>query len=628
MRFCSDHLSRWNSCRVLCLAIVWATLSSHSAHCVSGTAQPTETHPEQPAEFRETVPSLPEPQGLEPEPDADSPHTQGVTGTCCQIPHFLETFGQPEEASVCDLEDTSQQDPSPGCEPLEPTVLASKLEEAGAPSHEQEGANDGVLLTEGKPDEEEEDGDRHNFASAKDGAKIVAANKDAKKPTAVLDSDSDTYLRNECKVDKWLAIELSQVAKIDAIELGQYELYSSRIKDFELSVTLSNVRSASKASSEEGASRILNSPHWQPIANFTAAKLKGMQTFRLRQPTWCKFLLLRWLNQHGTEPVCALNDLRVFGKSAAEDLEDRLAGDMGSHPLADTPQPAVGTAWIPPIEGGNYGNAEAAAATAPVRLAPSTAEVIETLSPNASAPQEPVHPHPPHHAPPGMQPKPAEASEPKLMETIPVNQPPSDPGAAVPAGQRAVLLDPPSGMATLQPDESLPGNGAGSSKQRNGGSVYDMLVQEIKATKLQQKTLARQLQDLQQDLSGSSQHAAVGVSSLREELAEIRQQVMTCAALEPPSTSNATDLMHAETTLQLGLLHQELRSLHARMSVSQAQESNQQTALLLVLAILAGMLLVCMQALPHLPWLSRLALMGMAAGNGVTGFWLIQAVRK
>ncbi|KAK9858799.1 hypothetical protein WJX84_003694 [Apatococcus fuscideae] len=461
MRFCSDHLSRWNSCRVLCLAIVWATLSSHSAHCVSGTAQPTETHPEQPAEFRETVPSLPEPQGLEPEPDADSPHTQGVTGTCCQIPHFLETFGQPEEASVCDLEDTSQQDPSPGCEPLEPTVLASKLEEAGAPSHEQEGANDGVLLTEGKPDEEEEDGDRHNFASAKDGAKIVAANKDAKKPTAVLDSDSDTYLRNECKVDKWLAIELSQVAKIDAIELGQYELYSSRIKDFELSVTLSNVRSASKASSEEGASRILNSPHWQPIANFTAAKLKGMQTFRLRQPTWCKFLLLRWLNQHGTEPVCALNDLRVFGKSAAEDLEDRLAGDMGSHPLADTPQPA----------------------------------------------------------------------------------PPSDPGAAVPAGQRAVLLDPPSGMATLQPDESLPGN-------------------------------------------------AVGVSSLREELAEIRQQVMTCAALEPPSTSNATDLMHAETTLQLGLLHQELRSLHARMSVSQAQESNQQTALLLVLAILAGMLLM------------------------------------
>ena len=100
------------------------------------------------------------------------------------------------------------------------------------------------------------------------------------------------------------------------------------------------------------------------------------------------------------------------------------------------------------------------------------------------------------------------------------------------AGGHLFLLAAPQGHAcaggpTLQADESLPGNGAGSSKQRNGGSVYDMLVQEIKATKLQQKTLARQLQDLQQDLSGSSQQTALGVSSLREELAEIRQQVST-----------------------------------------------------------------------------------------------------
>ena len=86
---------------------------------------------------------------------------------------------------------------------------------------------------------------------------------------------------------------------------------------------------------------------------------------------------------------------------------------------------------------------------------------------------------------------------------------------------------PHAGVNTHQQDEpgGLPGNGAGSSKQRNGGSVYDMLVQEIKATKLQQKTLARQLQELQQNLSGTSQEALSQVGSLREELAEIRQQV-------------------------------------------------------------------------------------------------------
>ena len=39
---------------------------------------------------------------------------------------------------------------------------------------------------------------------------IIAANKEAKKTSAVLDSDGDTFLKNECKADKWLIIELSQ----------------------------------------------------------------------------------------------------------------------------------------------------------------------------------------------------------------------------------------------------------------------------------------------------------------------------------------------------------------------------------------------------------------------------------
>ena len=53
--------------------------------------------------------------------------------------------------------------------------------------------------------------DRYNFAAAKEGAKLLAAYKEAKKPAAVLDGDSDTFVRNECKADKWLLIELSQV---------------------------------------------------------------------------------------------------------------------------------------------------------------------------------------------------------------------------------------------------------------------------------------------------------------------------------------------------------------------------------------------------------------------------------
>ena len=69
-----------------------------------------------------------------------------------------------------------------------------------------------------KPEQEEE---RHNFALAKDGAKIVAANKEARKPESVLDSDGDTFLKNECRADKWLIIELSQVTKVDMLRLSQ-----------------------------------------------------------------------------------------------------------------------------------------------------------------------------------------------------------------------------------------------------------------------------------------------------------------------------------------------------------------------------------------------------------------------
>ena len=70
--------------------------------------------------------------------------------------------------------------------------------------------------------------DRHNFADARDGAKLVAANKEAKKAAAVLDSDGDTYLKNDCKADKWVLVELSQVAKVDELQISQVPWCSVR----------------------------------------------------------------------------------------------------------------------------------------------------------------------------------------------------------------------------------------------------------------------------------------------------------------------------------------------------------------------------------------------------------------
>lgn len=70
-----------------------------------------------------------------------------------------------------------------------------------------------------------------------------------------------------------------------------------------------------------------------------------LQVFKLESPVWLKYLQLRMLSHHGTEAVCALNDLCVYGKSAAEDLEDRLSSDQEleeeSKPVPILPIPAV-----------------------------------------------------------------------------------------------------------------------------------------------------------------------------------------------------------------------------------------------------------------------------------------------
>ena len=61
-----------------------------------------------------------------------------------------------------------------------------------------------------------------------------------------------------------------------------------------------------------------------------------LQAFKLESPSWLKYLQIRQLSHHGMEAVCALNDVCVYGKSAAEDLEDRLSQE----PPTDDPQEA------------------------------------------------------------------------------------------------------------------------------------------------------------------------------------------------------------------------------------------------------------------------------------------------
>jgi hypothetical protein len=97
---------------------------------------------------------------------------------------------------------------------------------------------------------------------------------------------------------------------VDEIELSNKEMYSSRVRDF----SVKGRQSHPKRDGQGGDYTLgLNSSAWQLIGTFTAANVKGAQTFlspaagRLR----VRYLLVQFLTHYGTEEVCALNQFKV-----------------------------------------------------------------------------------------------------------------------------------------------------------------------------------------------------------------------------------------------------------------------------------------------------------------------------
>ncbi len=50
-----------------------------------------------------------------------------------------------------------------------------------------------------------------NLASASDGASVLAANPEAKRPERTIDGDIDSFMKNDCSATKWMVVELAQV---------------------------------------------------------------------------------------------------------------------------------------------------------------------------------------------------------------------------------------------------------------------------------------------------------------------------------------------------------------------------------------------------------------------------------
>ncbi|CAL8467008.1 g6544 [Coccomyxa elongata] len=625
----------------------------------------------------------------------------------------------------------------------------------------------------------EEEEDRHNFALAKDGAKVVAANKEARKPESLLDSDGDTFLKNECKADKWVLVELSQVTKVDMIKLSQYELYSSRVRDFEVYGRQSHPRT-------DGSdySRHLHSSSWQLIGKFTAGNVKGTQAFHAEQPIWAKYLQLRLLTHYGSEPVCALNDVRVYGKSAVEDLEDRLALEAASDTDEEQQevgqelqqQEAAGADIHPapqlqpqsePVPAGK----EDAVANQRSGILDNGEGAAEELSPISNAAANPKAPEVLGHsvesqavaempagvvgqgksaavgetvkadhavlplseaetlpgsvdkgegtapvlevlsaglrrliAPPGTGKKRATFQGPATsMDSMPLPAAPlGSPGAltgsvikaepqgqgleqqqvgAAETGKAEVVPEPaadsremvgllpivvdmqgaqassdangtavdampgtPTGSegvagtgegrgrngqaAEKEKELLLAGNSAGSSKARNGGSVYDILVAEIKALKLQQKMVPRALSDMQKNVSSAITALAAELSSFHRRLSDLEasSEASSMCIVGDSEEAGASSQLH-DTSQPAGNVQYKLdiQAIAVELAAlrSAAERANRREfAMVMVITMLCALLVLCLPRIGSQHPIFRGAVFLLALANGCVGLLL------
>ena len=151
------------------------------------------------------------------QPAATAPDT-GAPSAACVVPTLDDWVLRRGARAVCPFQPGDGDDAAY----LEDIAAAGPPLSVGVNVTEAQPSAEQLPVPEAAMEEQLEVGDeeRQNFAASKDGAKIVAANKEAKKAASLLDDDGDTFLKNECKADKFVIIELAQMVKVDTLKVG------------------------------------------------------------------------------------------------------------------------------------------------------------------------------------------------------------------------------------------------------------------------------------------------------------------------------------------------------------------------------------------------------------------------
>lgn len=149
--------------------------------------------------------------------------------------------------------------------------------------------------------------DRFNYAAFDAGAKMISSSDEMKKASSLLVNDDDRYMMVPCANDKYFVIQLKEEILIDTIAFANLEHYSSGVKEFEL------LGAATHPTTE-----------WFSLGRFSAVDKNAQQVFPVITSEWVRFVKFRWLSHFGEEYYCTMTYIRVYGRTALEDLRDEL----------------------------------------------------------------------------------------------------------------------------------------------------------------------------------------------------------------------------------------------------------------------------------------------------------------
>ncbi|VDM44400.1 unnamed protein product [Toxocara canis] len=169
---------------------------------------------------------------------------------------------------------------------------------------------------------------QRNYASKECGAKVLFSNDEAENRNAVLnEKERDDYMRNPCERahHKWLVIELCETILPTAIELANFELFSSGPQKVLVS-----------------ASERYPSNEWITLGEFIAEDSREIQRFAIAVTRlYVKFIRVELLTHYGNEHYCTLSMVRVLGISMVDEYE--AEAEAASASAADPPnvEPSV-----------------------------------------------------------------------------------------------------------------------------------------------------------------------------------------------------------------------------------------------------------------------------------------------